>query len=182
MTSRHVALALPLILASATVVAQPLAQPVTYDLDGDGAAETFTLIDAGDNRADLRIEEAGAEILVAPNIAWTGGIGQQPELDLAQNGSVLLTSMNESIGRDRWRLTLTIAFRHGQYVVAGYTFAWYDTLDPENNGLCDLNLLTGKGLLSKNGGTDRAIRTDWAARPVAEWSADIAPPDICERI
>lgn len=181
MTTRLFATALPLILAGAAAAAQPLAGPVASDLDGDGAAESFTLIDAGDNRAELRIEEAGVEVLTAPNIAWTGGIGQQPELSLAPNGSVRLTSMNESIGRDRWRITLTIAYRDGAHRVAGYTYGWYDTLDPEANGTCDLNLLTGRGSLSKDGGAGRAIRTMMKPLPVTEWTMDIGPPAECER-
>lgn len=180
MTSRLFAAALSLLIATAAS-AQVVAGPVASDLDGDGMAETFTLIDSGRSTVDLRIEASGAELLTARNIAWKGGVGQQPELDLAANGSVLLTSMNEAIGRDRWRMTLTIAYRAEAYRVAGFTFSWYDTLDNENNGVCDLNLLTGRGVLSRNGGPDRVIRTDWNAPPVTEWNMEIGPPEVCER-
>ncbi len=128
MTSRILAL----LLLAAPAVAEPLAVPVRSDLNGDGRAEMFTLLDTGDGTADLQIENTGwgNGVIYAEDIAWVGGIGQRPELALAPNGSVQVISMNESIGRDRWELTLTIAYRQEAYRVAGFTFRWRETLDP----------------------------------------------------
>lgn len=178
MTSR---LALALTLIAAPAFAETVAGPVSSDLDGDGHAETFRIThDNNDGRADLVIENANGTIKAA-DIAWIGGIGQRPELDVAPNGSVRVVSMNASIGRNRWYLTLTIAHRDGAYRVAGYTYSWYDTLNPDDNGLCDLNLLTGKGILDKGeNGPKRAVRTNVQPLPVTEWKDDHPIPDVCE--
>ena len=166
-------------LLLAVLAAGPaMAQSVVSDLNGDGRAETFTLTGMDDGRADLTID-GGSSRIVARDIAWAGGIGQKPELSLAPNGSVRLTSMNEAIGRNRWRLTLTIAYREGAYRVAGYTYSWYDTLNLPDRGTCDLNLLTGRGVLTLAERPERAVRTDLRARPVTDWTDDAPRPAAC---
>ncbi len=113
---------------------------VTADLDGDEVPETYELRDNGQGGVDLVVLGIGEERVV-PGIAWLGGMaGQEPELSVNYGGSLLVTSMNESIGRDRWRITLTVAHRDGDLRVAGITYHWRDTLEPETDwGLCDLN-------------------------------------------
>ncbi len=180
MTSRLASAAVALVLAALPASAQTVGGAVLADLDGDGAAERFALIDDGDGSANLRIETPGA-VIVARDIAWIGGIGQRLELSLAPNGSLRLTSMNEAIGRDRWHLTLTIAHRRGAYLVAGLTFDWYDTLDPDGYGTCDLNLLTGRGFLEEGAKPRRAVRTGQPALPVTEWTDAIPIPAACDR-
>jgi len=165
-------------LLASPALAQPVGTAITADLNNDGRAERFTLIDDGDGSADLRIETGGG-VIEAENIAWVGGIGQQPELGLAPNGSLRLISMNEAIGRNRWRLTLTIAYRRGAYMVAGYTYDWYDTIELEDNGSCDLNLLTGKGTLARGDSPARPIRTSLNPRRVTAWQDDVQVPEIC---
>lgn len=155
------------------------AQIVSSDLNGDGRPERFSLIDAN-GTADLQIENTGGGVLIAENIVWVGGMsGQKPELDAAANGSILVTSMNEAIGRDRWRLTLTIAHRQGGYMVVGYTYSWYDTLDPENNGTCDLNLLTGRGFLTQTDRPAKSVNTKLRAMPVTSFKDDHPIPEVC---
>jgi hypothetical protein len=86
--------------------------------------------------------------------------------------------MNESIGRDRWRQTLTVAWRDDTFVLAGFTYSWYDTLDPEKSGTCDVNLLTGKGERTK-GTFLRSIefRTKSRGGPIDMWDGN--PPAEC---
>ena len=179
MTRRVTCLSILISLFASAAMAQTIGRPVASDLNGDGRAERFALIDSGNGTVDLQIEYTGRGAIYAQNIAWLGGIGQQPELSLAPNGSVRLMSMNEAIGRNRWHLTLTIAYRKGAYRIAGYTYDWYDTLNPEDNGVCDLNLLNGKGTLSRNGGASRAIRTTLKSRSVTEWTDDVEIPKVC---
>lgn len=118
---------------------------VSADLDGDGTAETYRIVPGAELVVDLVVSEGGEE-RVAQGIAWTGAMaGNRPELSLSEAGSVVLTSMNEAVGRDRWRLALTIAHRDGDWRVAGVTYDWRDTLDPETGwGVCDMNLLAGR--------------------------------------
>ncbi len=180
MTSRLVALCALICLLAAPLAAQNIGKPLVVDLDGDGRAERFALIDSGEGTVDLRIEDPSGQVTLAPGIAWMGGIGQQPELDLAPNGSVRLMSMNEAIGRNRWHQTLTIAYRRGAYRVVGFTYSWYDTLDLSASGTCDLNLLTGRGILVRNAAAERRVRTDWNALSVTQWNDAIGPPEVCE--
>ena len=119
-----------------------LVTEVRADLDDDGVQETYTLREDG----DLVVSEAGWERVV-PDAAFVGPVaGQQPSLGISEGDSVLLTSMNEGLGRDRWSMTLTIAHRQGDWRIAGYTYDFYDLMDPEAWGHCDLNLLTGEGI------------------------------------
>ncbi len=178
MTTRICTLFAALALAT-PALAQEVVDSVLSDLNGDGLRERFTLLHDGDGMADLIVEDTGFGRVTVPNIVWIGGIGQEPDLDLAANGSVRLASMNESIGRNRWRQTLTIAWRGGAYRVAGYTYEWYDTLDLSDSGSCDLNLLNGKGFVSKGDGPRRAVRHDLTARPITAWSDDQPIPEVC---
>ncbi|EAR50615.1 hypothetical protein OG2516_12226 [Oceanicola granulosus HTCC2516] len=170
-------------LCAAALLAGPLAAqgftaPVVSDLDGDGAAETFTLLDSGDGTADLRIE-AGRSVIHAESIAWKGGIGQEPELAVLPNGSVQVISMNEAIGRSRWRQALTIAHRDGAYRVAGITYGWYDTID-NTGGTCDFNLLTGRGIIERDDGSRREVAAPLPALPVTEFRDDtFTVPEGC---
>ena len=68
-----------------------------------------------------------------------------PSITALENGSILITTHNDSIGRDRWEQKLTVAYRNFDFVVAGYTYTSYDTLDLDNTTDCDFNVLTGKG-------------------------------------
>lgn len=74
-----------------------------------------------------------------------GMAGMESNLDVAGNGSLRIEQQNDSVGRNRWKRTLTVSFRKGGYVVSGFTYVFRDTLDPNGAGSCDYNLLTGRG-------------------------------------
>jgi hypothetical protein len=115
------------------VIAQP-----AEDSDEDNGVYIY-LADPSEARLKLTV--------AAPNKVW-GNLtlfGQEPGVTALANGSIKLTSQNSAVGRDRWEQSLTIAYRNGQFVVAGYTYSSYDTLEPNNTSQCDLNVLTGKG-------------------------------------
>lgn len=172
---RSMFLVLCLVACPALAQDRPPMQEVSADLDGDGLAETYALRPGGEPTMDLAVTEDGKE-RVAHGIAWSGGLaGQQPELSLSPAGSVRLTSMNEGIGRDRWRLTLTVAHRDGDLRVAGLTYDWRDTLDTEAGwGSCDINLLTGRGEVETAAGR-RAIAVPARAPLLWDWREE-APP------
>ena len=140
---------------------------VEADLDGDGVVEAYALRDDGASSVDLVVTE-GTQERVVPGAAWTGGaFGQLPELEVSQGGSVRLTSMNDAIGRDRWHLVLTIAHRDGDWRVAGITYERRDTLDLASWARCDLNLLSGRGVVETDVGVreveapDAPLLWDW---------------------
>jgi hypothetical protein len=149
-------------------VSQQIASDVVADLDGDGEAEIYTLLDYGEEGVNLSVETDDG-FREVPDIAWSGGIpGQRPELSLSPSGSVLLSSGNEAIGRDRWRLVLTIAHREGDWRVAGITYDWWDTIDPAASGHCDVNLLSGRGVVEADG-VERRIEAPWPAPRLWDW-------------
>jgi hypothetical protein len=157
------------------------ATEVQADLDRDGKREAYRIRDGREGMVDLVVAEGGRE-RVAPGVAWTGGMaGQQPELSVSPAGSVVLTSKNEGIGRDRWRLALTIAHRDGELRVAGITYDWTDTLDVQAGwGRCDLNLLSGRGEVETVAGR-REVEVPFAAPLLWDWR-DEAPapwPEVC---
>ena len=169
------------VLLANAATAQDVLGVVKSDLDDSGGVEVFTLLDTGTGTADLQIDDTAMGTIFAADIAWVGGPGQVPEIALADNGSVQVTSMNEAVGRDRWTLTLTIAYRDDSYRVAGYTYIWRDTLDLANNGVCDVNLLTGRGEVSVDGGAKQQFSQSLPAMPVGDWTEMTIslPPDAC---
>lgn len=108
--------------------------------------------------------------MAAPNSVW-GNLtmfGQEPELAALANGSFTLTTKNNSVGRGRWRQSLTVAYRNFDFIVAGYTYSSYDTLDPNGGSECDLNVLTGKG---KSSGQPVAGKAQFVL--LKDWKDDI---------
>lgn len=72
--------------------------------------------------------------------------GSESTLEVSPGGSLLIKQQNQGIGRHRFERTLTVAYRGEKYVVAGFTYSYWDTLDPEASGSCDYNLLNGRGI------------------------------------
>lgn len=149
-------LALPLAAEAADFPAERVAAMASGDWNKDGVADLVLVATPGDNSGEdngLYVYIAKPEenrltlALTLPNTIW-GNLamyGQEPELAALANGSFTLTTKNDSVGRDRWRQSLTIAYRNFDFIVAGYTFSSYDTLNPDAGSECDLNVLTGKG-------------------------------------
>ena len=92
--------------------------------------------------------------LAVPDKIWGGrggdsaAYGQEPSIRALSNGSIAITTQNFGIGRERWEHTISLAHREGRFVVAGLTFTSYDTLQEEEPLTCDLNLLTGRGVVN----------------------------------
>lgn len=111
------------------------------------------------------------------DIVWGSSVmfGQEPSVTTASNGSFILTSQNSAIGRNRWEQKLTIAYRNEKLVVAGFTYSYYDTLDPDAYGGCDLNLLNGKGFKD-----EKPVRFDVNVMTIAEYvSGGQNLPEFC---
>ena len=171
-------LALLLILLAGPVASQDAV--IRADLDGNGHAETFRLlVPTDDPQADLEVTGQWQTRLY-PGLGWAGAsAGTLPRLELAANGSLRLITENMAIGRNRWEQAITIAFRDGAYRVAGYTYTFYDTLDLDSHGFCDVNLLTGRGVLQSGTGPEKTVR-EWRMRavPLDDWTMD-SMPGVC---
>lgn len=144
-------------LASAAEAIDPtrIVSAATGDWNKDGDADLALIVrpaegsDADNGVYIYLAGDMGALELksVIPNRIWgqVGLAGQAPLIEALPSGSLVITSHNDSIGRDRWEQKLTVAYRNFEFVVAGYTYSSYDTLEPDNTSECDLNVLTGKG-------------------------------------
>ncbi|MGF6252980.1 hypothetical protein [Ensifer sp. LBL] len=144
-------------VASAADAIDParIVSAATGDWDKDGSSDLALIVRPAegsdeDNGVLLYLTgDNGALALKSaiPNKVWGQFelVGQAPSIEALPSGSLLITSHNDAIGRDRWEQKLTVAYRNFDFVVAGYTYSSYDTLDPDNTAQCDLNVLTGKG-------------------------------------
>ena len=181
---------LALLLAlTAPALAEPRLQDVlsavTLSFGNDGATDRAVLSQNDDGGADLSIfrnvpAPGDAKTPAAPALFKTGVVfagqawGTLPSLSVNARGSLVVTSQNDAVGRDRWTQTLTIVLRDGAFVIAGLTYAGHDTLDPNAGHSCDLNLLSGKGTLD-----GKPFPGKLAPIPLAEWS-DEKLPKACQ--
>jgi hypothetical protein len=128
----------------------------TGDWDKDGTSDLAMLVapvegSDEDNAVYIYLNDGRTDRLklktVVPNKVWGDLImaARAPSITALENGSILITTHNDSIGRNRWEQKLTVAYRNFDFVVAGYTYTSYDTLDLDNTTDCDFNVLTGKG-------------------------------------
>ncbi|MEL6767191.1 MAG: hypothetical protein AAFP17_08425 [Pseudomonadota bacterium] len=160
-----------------TIRAADVIAALSDDLNGDGTADRAMLVDDPEDSTATLLVFTGqlsgpgfAPALEAIGIAWSGRMfGTIPWLEVNDRGSLLIHAENASVGRNRWREVHAIAWREGAFVLAGYTWESYDTLDPAATTACDVNLLTGRAIL--NGTTYRG-----APRRVSP--SEIMPNDL----
>ena len=150
----------------------------TGDWDKDGSSDLAMLVAPvegtdEDHAVYIYLNDGDTDRLklktVVPNKVW-GDLtmaGRAPSITALENGSILITTHNDSVGRDRWEQKLTVAYRNFDFVVAGYTYTSYDTLDPNNSAECDFNVLTGKG---KSSG--KPVATKGEIVLLKDWSDD----------
>ncbi|WP_082546958.1 hypothetical protein [Rhizobium sp. Root483D2] len=151
----------------------------TGDWDKDGTSDLAMLVapvdgsGEDDNSVYIYLNDGDTDRLklktVVANKVW-GDLtmaGRAPSITALANGSILINTHNDSVGRDRWEQKLTVAYRNFDFVVAGYTYTSYDTLDPDNTAECDFNVLTGKG---KSSG--KPVATKGEIVLLKDWSDD----------
>ena len=131
----------------------------TNDIKGYSA---YVLNATGDNdygRVVIYLDDPnnmGKQMLIVSNDKFlsTGGPmeGDEPSLATNRRDSLLIQSGNDGFGRTAWHETVTVAYRGGQLVVAGYDFDDYDKLGEDPTKNCSVNFLTGKGVLTMTPG------------------------------
>jgi hypothetical protein len=170
----------PVHASEVTVRPERVLSVVTADWNGDGSFDRAILLasEAEPDQADLLVylSEASDIMRLAvskKNIAWRGAMwGTQPTLEVIGRGSLIITSANEAVGRNRWTQKLTVVYRNKAFVVAGYTYADHDTLAPGSSTNCDINYLTGKGFRNK-----KPFRASAKAVALVEWSEAYIPQE-----
>lgn len=174
-----VSLALGLSALAGPAGAEAVLAELRADLTGDGTPDRAAILAPRDpaaaDAALILWTEAGRTDV--PDLVWPGHMaGTRPDLAMTPGGSLQVIARNDSIGRHRWRRTLTVAFRDGRFVLAGFTHVWRDTVTPDSHGRCEVNLLTGRGVLVR-GARTAPIRMPPARTPLVAW--DGAPPPAC---
>lgn len=139
---------------------------------------------------DRRTDDATGPLLIVRNVAFNGAMwGMAPSLGRADNGSLYLNSEQIGVGRTPWSQTLTVAWRGGRFVVAGFTYTAYDRLNGRNFS-CDINMLTGDFEsrliipdMEDNGAEEEVIRDTGRVGPMAvalaDWTAFRGLPEPC---
>ncbi|WP_246735719.1 hypothetical protein [Agrobacterium sp. a22-2] len=151
------------------------------DWNKDGALDLAILVAPGSDDEEIGIylylTESDRPLLKlvasAPDKIWgntqlDGFYGQDPAITALANGSIAVMSQNSAIGRNHWEQTLTLAYREGRFIVAGYTYSHYDTLDPDAGGSCDYNVVTGKFKKGETAGSTAPKTVS-----IEDWSDDI---------
>lgn len=104
--------------------------------------------------------------LSVPDKVWGSRFhGHEPSIRALENGSIAITTQNSSIGREHWTHTISLAYRNGRFLVAGLTFSSHDTRQEDEELICDLNLLTGRGIINDRPTTFRPL-----SLTLEEWS------------
>ncbi|MBZ9678661.1 hypothetical protein [Mesorhizobium sp. ES1-1] len=192
----RLALALLAIALPATGFAEPIETrkiitALTGDFNGDGASDLVMVVeteptDPMDIHFFLRDKEHNylkpVEIVHEQvDAEWNGydrpGYGNsdtEPELTLLPKGSIKVYLPALPQGSERTNQTLTIAYRDGNFIVAGFAYDSEDFQQDNVASACDLNVLTGKGTSSKKqpDGTTRHKTVSVAGRTVAfrDWN------------
>ncbi len=158
------------------------------DWNDSGQSDLAVLVDNGDGAADLLIYEGAMEGLglarQVPGAIVNGAMaGQRPTLEARSASSFMLRVEWLGIGRTPWIGQVTVAHRGGDYVVAGFTHDFFDRFDPERQGRCDVNLLSGSwegDFTPATGQPTRQRRGQDGPRafPVSDLNEDYFP-DVC---
>lgn len=153
---------------------------ITGDWNGDGNPDAAMLVQNGADAADLVVYLGDPVFGLKPvlrdeRVVFSGQMGgQTPSLEGLSDSAFQLHSEQIGIGRTPWESTYSIAWRNGGFVVSGYTYRFYDRIDPENTGSCDVNLLSGGYVMTR--GDQRAEgMQDRRAFPLSTLRADWMP-------
>ncbi|WP_192362129.1 hypothetical protein [Mesorhizobium mediterraneum] len=184
-----------MLLAPSMALAEPIETrkiitALTGDWNGDGAVDLVMIVetepsDPMDMHFFLRDREhnflrpAG---VVRDQILgeWNGydrpgyeASDTEPELTALPNGSIKLYLPAMPVGSKRTNQTLTLAYRDGVFIVAGFAYDYHDYLEDNVASDCDYNVLTGKGKSSKvrQDGTaaHATVSVEGKIIPFAEW-------------
>ncbi len=133
------------------------------------------VIMTGDSVDGLVPNSIAAEAVFAGPMA-----GQTPSLLARSDTSFIISSEQIGIGRSPWTRQVTIAYRDGAFVVAGFTHQFYDRIDPSRQGICDVNLLSGEYEVEWGPGDEQPRKTLTGsdgprAFPVSQLSEDTFP-------
>ena len=148
-----------------------------YGLSADERVDLHIYLGKGGENADLgeRPDFIKQRIADPERVPWV-----QP-LDVGKSGSLLISAAHQWGASHDWTEIITVAYRNGEPVVAGFTMGWYwnspladDTFETLE-GECDVNFLTGKGTLTKDTSTPKPIKGAFKTVKLADWTSARIP-------
>ncbi|MGX5846344.1 hypothetical protein ACWGTO_04625 [Mesorhizobium sp. PL10] len=160
---------------------------VTLDMDNDGRTDRAVIAQDPDNgQADLSIYLAAGEGKLDPSRKPSFVKKALTEdrilgLESRGKGSLAIISCLGSGANRSTETTLTIVWRQGKFLVAGYSFDWdwnvqkADSTVETTLGGCDINFLTGKGVVSKDLEEGKPVAGKFTPIALADWSDDSRP-------
>jgi hypothetical protein len=181
----HAVLPLAVALTAAAAPASAESYPpidgpfeVTLDMDNDGAMDRAVLVRHSEGGlADLsiylaagdgQVDPSGKPTFVKKDLTAEGIVS----LEGSGNGSLTVTYGCGGCSND-YETALAIAYRGGEFLVAGYTYSW-ETRD--GAGSCDINYLTGKGVITLGlDGEGTEIKEKFTPVKLADWSHERYP-------
>jgi len=163
---------------------------IATDLTGDGHKEHVVLYDLVESPSSgivLTIWERGdgdewLNARFSEDFAQSNGPDREPELRLAENGSVEVHSFSAADNPANWEKTLTVAHRHldgreyPSYLVVGLKYEWNYGDKSGDRRTCEINLLTGRGELTR--GTEQKVEvftSSLAPESTDGWPRDMIP-------
>ena len=106
------------------------------------------------------------QIFYKNDIVWVNfGSGEASLETTPTKNSFFLNSDRKFASRDVWIQKLTISYRNQNFVMSGYSYKTHDTLGKTPDFNCDINMLTGKGVLNKKAfkiAAQKIKLTNWA--------------------
>jgi len=152
------------------------AYDIVLDLDNDGKFDRVATVQHPDSAgSDLYVYlgqgEEKLDLTRKPDLFKKDIATERiSDLEPGGDGSLLLTYGCGGCSND-YETTLTIVYRGGKFLVAGFTQDWATR---EGIGSCDINFLTGQAVASR--GLEDASKAERKFKPVkltlANWSED----------
>jgi hypothetical protein len=142
------------------------------------AAKEFYILGEGES-ADLEIYRGGRDEpdIVKKDMVPADGLRFAMPLEGTDKGSLNVVTSNGFGNTGNETETLTIVYRDGKFVVAGYATSWSLREDSSD---CSINFLTNRAV--KREGDDavgKTLKARFRIVPLAEWS-DVTLPGLCE--
>jgi hypothetical protein len=148
-----------------------------YRLSSDERVDLYVYLDAGDGAPDLSRPPSFIKKYIAdPERAWIVF-----PLEIRGRASLAVTTCYGCGANKSWEETLTIAYRRGEFLAAGYTMDWdwnsrlmNGTVETKLGG-CDINFLSGKGAASQGLDEGKPLKTKFKRIRLADWSSERRP-------
>ena len=160
------------------------------DIDRDGKMDRAVVMQDDTGSADLYIYLAMGEEKPGPSrkpdfVRKALTEDRVVDLEAKGKGSLAITSCFGCGASKSTEETLTVVYRHGHFMVGGYSRSWdwgNRTSDDTVEALlgdCDINYLTGKGTVSKDLEASRPIKGKFKPVLLKDWSYE-KRPKVCE--